>query len=351
MVERFRVLMGLGLVLGLCVTAEAVVTDPARAALARGDETAAFDQFLRRAENGDPIAQNNVGVLFLKGQGTTRDFAEARRWFQSAADEGLPGAMHNLGVLYLRGHGTTPDPARAAEWFTKAAELGDADAQFYLARLLYRGEGMAQDLPGARHWFTRAADQGLPAAAFNVALMLLRGQGGAPDEARALDYLKPLEPDNEAARLLVAQVHLLHAGEPERAALALAGLRPLAEAGNPEAQYQLGMMLVLGQGIPTDYEEGRFWLQQASRAGFSLAQVNLAGLYERGLGGKPNPVEAAAWYEIAVANGEAAAGTVLARLRDGMSPPELAQADAMVVELRATHPDILQAVDAAADEP
>ncbi|MEN9728314.1 MAG: hypothetical protein RL434_2680 [Pseudomonadota bacterium] len=343
--------MGGCLTLWLGCAADVGAVDQARAALARGEESAAFDQFLRRAENGDPIAQNNVGVLWLKGRGTGRDPAEARRWFQAAADEGLPGAMHNLGVLYLRGHGTEPDPARAAEWFTKAAELGDADAQFYLARLFYQGEGMTQDLTVARDWFTRAADQGLPAARFNVALMLLRGQGGAPDEARALSYLQPLAAENEAARLLIAQIHLMHAADPARAALALAGLRPLAEAGNPEAQYHLGMMLMLGQGLAQDYEEGRFWLQQASRAGFVPAQVNLAGLYERGLGVEPDPVEAVAWYEIAVSNGDAAAATLLARLREDLSPPERARAEALTGELRARHPDIVRGADAPADLP
>jgi len=350
-VKRARVFVGSCLTLWFCYAGEAGAADLARAALARGDESAAFDQFLRRAENGDPIAQNNVGVLFLKGRGTGRDFGEARRWFQAAADKGLPGAMHNLGVLYLRGHGTQSDPAQAAEWFTKAAELGDADAQFYLARLLYEGEGMAQDLSGARHWFTRAADQGLPAAGFNVALMLLRGQGGAPDEAQALAYLQPLAAENETARLLIAQIHLIHAADPARAALALADLRPLAEAGNPEAQYHLGMMLILGQGLARDYEEGRFWLQQASRAGFVPAQVNLAGLYERGLGVAPDPVEAVAWYEIAVSNGDAAAAIVLARLREDLSPPERARAEALTVELRARHPDIVRSTDVPAATP
>lgn len=346
-----RVLMGVGVMLGLLGAAGAVVADEARTALARGEESAAFDQFLRRAGNGDPIAMNNVGVLYLKGRGTREDFTEARRWFQAAAAEGLPGAMHNLGVLYLRGHGLAPDPAQAAEWFTKAAELGDADAQFYLARLFYRGEGVVQDFPAARQWFTRAADQGLPAAAFNAALMLLRGQGGGHDEGRALEYLKPLEQENEAARLLVAQVHLMHARDPARAALALAGLRPLAEAGNPEAQYHLGMMLMLGQGLAQDYEEGRFWLQQAGRAGLAVAQVNLAGLYERGLGVKPDPVEAVAWYELAVSNGDTAASDPLAKLRAELSPPERARAHSLVAELRATHPDIVQEASASTRPP
>jgi len=111
------------------------------------------------------------------------------------------------------------------------------------------------------------------------------------------------------------------------------------------------MMLMLGQGLPRDYEEGRFWLQQAGRAGLAVAQVNLAGLYERGLGVEPDPVEAVAWYGLAVANGDAAANGMLEKLRAGLSPPERARAQALMTELRTTHPDIVQEASASPHNP
>lgn len=341
-----RIVMGAALALGAAAA-------PAQDDGARGSagETRAFDSLLERANRGDPIAQNNLGVFYLKGRGTVRDYREALRWFDAAAAAGLPSAMHNLGVMHLRGHGLAPDSAAAADWFLKAAELGDMDAQFYLARLLYQGDGIPTDLPAAREWFGRAADQGLPPARFNLALMLLRGQGGVPDEGRALHYLEALEGNNEEARLLIAQIHLLHAEEPARAQQALARLRPMAEAGSPDAQFHLGMALMLGQGVARDREEGRFWLLQAGSAGLVVAQHNLAGLYERGLGVEVNPVEAAAWYSLAATNGDAQASALLEQLRGGLSAQEQARAEARVAEMQANHPEIIGSKPAAGNVP
>lgn len=43
-------------------------------------------------------------------------------------------------------------------------------------------------------------------------------------------------------------------------------LKPLAEQGNPEAQYQLGYMYLYGTGLPKNYTEAWFWLTIASNA-------------------------------------------------------------------------------------
>jgi TPR repeat protein len=47
---------------------------------------------------------------------------------------------------------------------------------------------------------------------------------------------------------------------------ALKILRPLAEQGDPAAQYQLGYMYLYGQGLPKNYAEAWFWLTIASNA-------------------------------------------------------------------------------------
>ena len=67
-------------------------------------------------------------------------------------------------------------------------------------------------------------------------------------------------------------------------ATALAELRPLAEAGAPEAQQLLGEMYLHGNGVPADFTTAAEWLRKAARTGHSQAQLALAGLYANGLG-------------------------------------------------------------------
>ena len=47
-----------------------------------------FRLMLEAARIGGMVAQHNVGVMYQRGDGTERDVAKARQWFQSAADKG-----------------------------------------------------------------------------------------------------------------------------------------------------------------------------------------------------------------------------------------------------------------------
>lgn len=333
---RIHALCGV-LVVALGCPWAGIAADTAREALAREDYGSAFRQFAEHAQAGDPIAQNNLGVLYLQGRGVPKDLGAARVWFERAAAQKLPGAMHNLGILYLRGYGVSKDPALGARWLTQAAESGDREAQFFIGLLYYKGEGVAPDLAQARAWFTRAADQHLPAAVYNLAVMQLQGQGGARDEAQAITYLERHQSANERIAVLLGQVYLQHASDPSQAARALSIFKPLADAGNPSAQSELGMMYTFGRGAARDLEEGRFWLQQAARLGAASAQLNLGNVYANGLGVARDRVEAYAWYSLAAANGDPVAARNLNLLNPKLKADERARATTRAAALRELH--------------
>ena len=48
-----------------------------------------------------------------------------------------------------------------------------------------------------------------------------------------------------------------------------------AQAGDPEAQYRLGMMHVQGVGIERNLESARKWLSAAKKNRYTLAQSGL----------------------------------------------------------------------------
>jgi TPR repeat protein len=59
---------------------------------------------------------------------------------------------------------------------------------------------------------------------------------------------------------------------------ASAGLRRLAETGNGEAMYVLGVMYAFGRGVKKDSEEARRWLSQAVEHQVTAARSVLASL-------------------------------------------------------------------------
>lgn len=56
-------------------------------------------------------------------------------------------------------------------------------------------------------------------------------------------------------------------------------VRPLAEGGDPNAQFLYGKMYRYGNGAPQNHREAANWLQKALDGGNSEAQCSLAGLY------------------------------------------------------------------------
>ena len=69
---------------------------------------------------------------------------------------------------------------------------------------------------------------------------------------------------------------------------ASAGLRRLAEAGNGEAMYVLGVMYAFGRGVAKDQERARRWLTQAVEHKVAAAHPVLASL-EKHRGADPSP--------------------------------------------------------------
>src|SRR5271165_4298146 len=89
--------------------------------------------FHEAADQGNALAQFQVGVAYAGGQGVPEDQAEALKWFHEAADQGNALAQYALGLLYYGGQGVTKNYAEAAKWYRKAADQDNADAQYSLA--------------------------------------------------------------------------------------------------------------------------------------------------------------------------------------------------------------------------
>jgi uncharacterized protein len=129
------------------------------AAYQRDDFPAAMRIWRPLADQGDPVAQNNLGVMYANGQGVPQDYAQALIWTRKAADLGDAVAQNNLGVMYRDGQGVALDYAQAVIWFRKAADQGDAVAQNNLGGIYYEGQGVLQDFVRADMWFNLAASR------------------------------------------------------------------------------------------------------------------------------------------------------------------------------------------------
>lgn len=84
-------------------------------------------------------------------------------------------------------------------------------------------------------------------------------------------------------------------------------LRYRAEAGDAEAQFQLGFNYHFGEGVATDPYEAVKWWSMAAEQGNVNAQYNLGVCYDNGEGVSKDPYEAVKWFRKAAEQGDAAA--------------------------------------------
>jgi putative methionine-R-sulfoxide reductase with GAF domain len=112
-------------------------------------EAASVELLRKMAQDGDPVAENALGLRYFQGDeknGIERDEKQAFRWFRRAADHGNLAAQTKLGFLYWGGRGVSKDVNQAYFWTVLARARGDkqsGDLAAVLASGMTRGQTAA----------------------------------------------------------------------------------------------------------------------------------------------------------------------------------------------------------------
>ncbi len=202
----------------------------------QGDYTAAMGEFRALADQGHRQASYNVAVMYRKGQGVKRDFAQAAKWYRVSAEKGYAKAQLGLGALYAVGRGIARNDAEAVKWWLLAAQSGNAEAQFKLGVMYAKGRGVARNYKRALTWYRRAAGQGYAKAQFFLGSLYYRGRGVAQDKAEAAKWY-----------------------------------RLAAKQGHGKAQFNIGVMYYKGAGVAKNNSEAYFYLSLAAKGGIKKA--------------------------------------------------------------------------------
>ena len=77
----------------------------------------------------------------------------------------------------------------------------------------------------------------------------------------------------------------------------------LAEQGDAQAQYNLGVLYAKGRGVAQDFKEAVKWYRKAAEQGDAFAQGKLGAMYHFGMGVPRDYIQAHKWFHLA-ASGE-----------------------------------------------
>lgn len=271
----------------------------------------------------------------LNGLPQNQQMADSRRahagqiaTFEAQLAQGDPQAQAKLGRELLRVTGATPETiAEGLVLLEKAASQGDPQLQYELGGMfLFGRHGLEIDLPRGRNWWAKALAQNHIKTMEYVAPAYQNGRFGYPVDllkSKALvqrlievyrDGRYGLDPDPVKARSWSDELkHFDRLFE-------LAGgsyqspdeLQQKAEAGDTQAQYQLGRQLMVS-GPAEHRQQGLAWIERAAEGGYAEAQYRLVTYFERQAGiMRSNPARGVAILQAAAEQNHLPAMGVLA---------------------------------------
>lgn len=118
-----------------------------------------------------------------------------------------------------------------------------------------------------------------------------------------------------------------------------------AEQGHGQALCNLGTMHANGWGVPQDDAEAFRFYGLAAELGVTEAQSNLSGMYQLGMGTEKDMVQAHKWLAIAQRLNHSGATYKLEELVGRMSEEEIAEGAELAAAWLDAHPEIVAACD------
>lgn len=325
-----------------------------------------FDAVLKKAEEGEPMAQYAVGLFYFWGDmlvdiqqpATPQDAAklekenaaEALKWFRASAEQGCIPAFKNAFNSVRNGvNGVKKDISEALKY---AEGIRNCDISGFYSEIALEYESIKQ-FPDAVRWYQKGVEINEPVCCNNLGMIYLNGWGGIrADKDQAFLLFKRSSTSYRVGLYNLARCYYNGWGVPEDKEEAFKHFSTSAEMGYREAQralaqcyYEgagtyvnfercidwanksanqgcgkaktlLGKCHFYGNGMPQDYESARRLFSIAAQESDDGEAYHFLGLiYDQGLGVEVKLPVAVTYYQKALANGYADASKDLAGFR------------------------------------
>ena len=153
------------------------------------------------------------------------------------------------------------------------------------------------------------------------------------DFVTALREWTPLAEQGDAdAQYKLGVMYASGRGVPQDDAQAVAWYRRAAEQEHARAQYNLGVMYDDGRGVPQDDAQAVAWYRRAAEQDVAEAQFNLGFMYDNGRGVAQNYVQAHMWWNLAAAQGIETARKGRDIVAERMTPADISKAQRLARE-------------------
>ena len=128
------------------------------------DYERAISLWMQEVEHKNDQAMTNIGLMYLKGEGVTKDFTQAREWFEKASEYDNDSANYNLALIYQTKLGVEEDQDVAIDYFRRAVKKNHKGANFRLGLVLLKDRTDSKKVKEGFECMLNAAKAGHPMA-------------------------------------------------------------------------------------------------------------------------------------------------------------------------------------------
>lgn len=263
-----------------------------------------LDRILLNASLGDKESQYSLGKKFESGDGVDQSFEAAIFWYILASDSGSDVAKYEIARFYECGLGVDESMTTAIRWYRESAESGNIDSQLKIGEMYEHGDGVEQSLEEAALWYRKAADNGNATAQLNLGYLFEWGRGVEQSFEKAKHWFqKALKSGNGRAAVALQSINKkiekctspdtndnlspISNNEPETVedvqiiseeSNVLQNLLDLANDGDVDAQFKLGLLYETGKLVDQNLDEAVAWFRKAHINGSTDAEKRLIEL-------------------------------------------------------------------------
>lgn len=156
----------------------------------RKDIDKALEYFQRSAELGNDTAMLNLGLLYFNGELVGRDYQVAFKYFNNAATKFNGKSLNMLGYYYEVGLLGNQDISKAIECYKKSYENNFVKAAYNCARFFENGIGVPTNYEEAFKLYKIAVDSDIPFALLKVSDCYSKGMGTERDLNKSCEAYK-----------------------------------------------------------------------------------------------------------------------------------------------------------------
>ena len=125
---------------------------------AKKGDAGALEWLVRKATQGNPNAQYELGMLYKDGVDSTKDANDAMELFSKAAEQGHIEAQYELGKLYIFREGCSRNTVKGVELIKDSADRGCTGAQIFLGNMYRDGYLVPKDKEKSEEYFKKAEE-------------------------------------------------------------------------------------------------------------------------------------------------------------------------------------------------